>query len=184
MPVFDRFEPCLTVFFFYSCWPLLTGFDFFFLNRFWLFWTVLPLHFNFFSNTVFGPIDRFWQQVQESWVFFLLRAQRTLEFYDWFKGKLVSEIAILLKNGQKPTRHKVFLWGSRLRSAIASCCEYWGRVSGCGRWRYTVVLACLIGQFWLILWQKTSDSALFFLARATNKIKIKLLWIRKYPQKL
>ena len=35
----------------------------------------------------------------------------------------------------------------------------------------TVVLACLIGQFGLILWQKSSDGAHFFLVRATKKIK-------------
>ena len=34
----------------------------------------------------------------------------------------------------------------------------------------TVVSACLINQFGLILWQKTSDGAHFFLVQATEKI--------------
>ena len=45
----------------------------------------------------------------------------------------------------------------------------------------TVVLACLIYQFGLILWQKTSDCAHFFLVRATKKIKTVL--DQKIPQK-
>ena len=47
--------------------------------------------------------------------------------------------------------------------------------------RDTVILACLIGQFGLILWQKTSNGAYFFLVRATNKIKTVL--DQKIPQK-
>ena len=45
----------------------------------------------------------------------------------------------------------------------------------------TVVSACLISQFGLILWQKTSDGAHFFLVRATKKIKTVL--DQKIPQK-
>ena len=42
-------------------------------------------------------------------------------------------------------------------------------VNGC-KW-LTVVLARLFGQFVLILWGKTSDSAHFFLVRATENTK-------------
>ena len=45
----------------------------------------------------------------------------------------------------------------------------------------TVVSAHLIGQFGQIFWEKTFDSAHFFLVRATEKIKIVLN--RKIPQK-
>ena len=45
----------------------------------------------------------------------------------------------------------------------------------------TVVLAPLIGQFGLILWGETSDSAHFFLVRATEKTKTVL--DQKIPQK-
>ena len=45
----------------------------------------------------------------------------------------------------------------------------------------TVVSAYLISQFGLILWQKTSDGAHFFLVRATKKIKTVL--DQKIPQK-
>ena len=45
----------------------------------------------------------------------------------------------------------------------------------------TVVLACLIGQFGLIWWEKTFDGAYFFLVRATKKIKTVL--DQKIPQK-
>ena len=36
---------------------------------------------------------------------------------------------------------------------------------------FIVVLACLMGQFGLILWEKTSDGPYLFLVRATEKIK-------------
>ena len=48
--------------------------------------------------------------------------------------------------------------------------------------RSTAVSACLISQFGLILWQKTSDCAHFFLVRATKKKKRKKL-DQKIPQK-
>ena len=50
----------------------------------------------------------------------------------------------------------------------------------CG-WGGTGILACLIGQFGLILWHKTSDGAHFFFVRATKKIKTVL--DQKIPQK-
>ena len=45
-----------------------------------------------------------------------------------------------------------------------------------------MVLACLIGQFGLILWGETSDRAYFFLVRATEKTKTVL--DQKIPQKI
>ena len=49
-----------------------------------------------------------------------------------------------------------------------------------------MVSACLIGQFGLILWQKTSDGAYFFLVRAAKKIKKlkKNVLDQKIPQKI
>ena len=47
----------------------------------------------------------------------------------------------------------------------------------------TMVLACLIGQFGLILWQKTSEGTYSVLLRATKKIKKKTFLDQKIPQK-
>ena len=47
--------------------------------------------------------------------------------------------------------------------------------------RDTVVSACLLGQFGLILWQETSDGAYFFWVRDTKKFKTVL--DQKIPQK-